>query len=52
MLDEAGAIAHLTHAENKDEYGAVDDEKFPIVDEHTVAMVISEWAAIPLGKLE
>jgi ATP-dependent Clp protease ATP-binding subunit ClpC len=52
LLDEAGSIASLTHAaENKDDYGE-DDENFPIVDEHTVAMVISEWAAIPLGKLE
>jgi ATP-dependent Clp protease ATP-binding subunit ClpC len=51
LLDEAGAIAHLTHAaENEDDYG--DDDNFPIVDEHTISMVISEWAAIPLGKLE
>jgi ATP-dependent Clp protease ATP-binding subunit ClpC len=53
LLDEAGSIASLAHAaENEDEDDYDDDENFPIVDEHTVAMVISEWAAIPLGKLE
>ena len=32
-----------------------DDEEegnAPVVDEHTIATVISEWASIPLGKLE
>jgi ATP-dependent Clp protease ATP-binding subunit ClpC len=44
-MDEAGAIAHLNGAlENSDEP--------PMVDEHTIAEVISEWANIPLGKLE
>lgn len=49
MLDEAGAITHLNHASmNEDD----DEHNFPVVDEHTIAMVISEWASIPLGKLE
>lgn len=52
MLDEAGAITHLDEytdgVENIDE----DDENMPIVTEHTIAEVISEWASIPLGKLE
>jgi ATP-dependent Clp protease ATP-binding subunit ClpA len=43
-LDEAGAIAHLN--------SSGDEEEPPIVDEHTVAEVISDWAKIPLGKLE
>lgn len=29
-----------------------DEEEPPVVDEHTVAEVISDWAKIPLGKLE
>lgn len=49
LLDEAGAIAHLNeYSEGTDD----EDENIPIVDEHTVATVISEWASIPLGKLE
>ena len=28
------------------------DEVQPVVDEHTIATVVSEWAGIPLGKLE
>eukprot|EP00980_Cylindrotheca_fusiformis_P001412 scaffold345_cov134-Cylindrotheca_fusiformis.AAC.23 len=49
LLDEAGAITHLTEylAETED-----NEENIPVVDEHTIAMVISEWASIPLGKLE
>ena len=53
LLDEAGAITHLekrmslTDGEDFD-----DDEDYPEVDEHIVAKVISEWASIPLGKLE
>jgi ATP-dependent Clp protease ATP-binding subunit ClpA len=43
-LDEAGAIAQLN--------SSGDEEEPPIVDEHTVAEVISDWASIPLGKLE
>jgi ATP-dependent Clp protease ATP-binding subunit ClpC len=50
-MDEAGAIAHLeTYSGYEDD---LDDEKnLPLVDEHTVAKVVSEWASIPLGKLE
>ena len=54
LLDEAGAIANLEFSkslpDNSDEYDH--EENYPEVDEHTVAMVISEWASIPLGKLE
>jgi ATP-dependent Clp protease ATP-binding subunit ClpC len=53
-MDEAGAIAHLesyTEVLSNDDFD--DDEgTVPIVDEHMVATVISEWASIPLGKLE
>jgi ATP-dependent Clp protease ATP-binding subunit ClpC len=59
LMDEAGAIAHLDHysdgrpSEAKDDsYDDDDDSSLPIVDEHVVASVISEWASIPLGKLE
>jgi ATP-dependent Clp protease ATP-binding subunit ClpC len=49
LLDEAGAIAHLNeYSEGIDG----EDDHIPVVDENTVAMVISEWASIPLGKLE
>jgi ATP-dependent Clp protease ATP-binding subunit ClpA len=44
LLDESGAIAHLERVE--------DDDECPIVTEHTVASIISEWSGIPLGKLE
>jgi ATP-dependent Clp protease ATP-binding subunit ClpC len=43
LLDEAGAIAHLEEP---------DEDVTPEVTEHTVAMVISEWSGIPMGKLE
>ena len=49
LLDEAGAIAHLDETDGYDEE---DEENLPVVDEHTVANVISEWASIPIGKLE
>jgi len=53
LLDEAGAITHLekrnSPADNMD-YN--DEEDYPEVDEHVVANVISEWASIPLGKIE
>lgn len=54
LMDEAGAIAHLskfsltTNAEG--DYN--DDNDVPLVDEQTVTEIISEWASIPLGKLE
>ncbi len=53
-MDEAGAIAHLASYPGVGD-GATDDdeeENIPIVDEHTIATVVSEWASIPLGKLE
>lgn len=58
LMDEAGAIAHLEHysegpSEGSDDYDEDDDNSpVPIVDEHVVASVISDWASIPLGKLE
>jgi ATP-dependent Clp protease ATP-binding subunit ClpC len=53
LLDEAGAIAHLERSMSMTEDDDYDDEEnYPLVDEHTVAAVISEWASIPLGKLE
>ena len=53
-MDEAGAIAHLESYSEVVSNDDMDDEErtVPIVDEHTVATVISEWASIPLGKLE
>ena len=44
-MDEAGALAHLGVAHT-------DDFEPPVVTEHSVAEVISEWTSIPLGKLE
>lgn len=44
ILDEAGALVQL----DKD----FDDETTPVVTEHTIAEVVSEWSGIPLGKLE
>jgi ATP-dependent Clp protease ATP-binding subunit ClpA len=56
-MDEAGALAQLTRAfstmgtDTTDE-DEDDETNFPVVTEHTVAEVISEWTSIPLGKLE
>jgi len=50
LVDEAGAIAHLKKSQSNEDYD--DEESYPEVDEHTIAMVISDWASIPLGKLE
>mmetsp|Transcript_26920 Transcript_26920/g.30604 ORF Transcript_26920/g.30604 Transcript_26920/m.30604 type:complete len:944 (-) Transcript_26920:40-2871(-) len=56
LMDEAGAIAHLerysltAYDENYDDED--NEEELPVVDENTVTKVISEWASIPLGKLE
>lgn len=53
LMDEAGAIAHLEKSMSMTDEDSYDDEEnYPEVDEHTVAQVISEWASIPLGKLE
>ena len=61
LMDEAGAIAHLqgysegvqqTNSDLDDDDDDDDKSSYPIVDEHTVATVVSEWASIPLGKLE
>lgn len=60
LMDEAGAIAHLerysndaAYADENDDDEDGDSEKdLPVVDEHTITQVISDWASIPLGKLE
>ena len=53
LLDEAGAIASLGNPVGVTVLDDDDDKSnYPIVDEHTVAEVVSEWANIPLGKLE
>ena len=52
LLDEAGAITHLEEYIDGVEAVEEDGENFPVVTEHTIAQVVSEWAAIPLGKLE
>ena len=63
LMDEAGAITHLSNykvsanvksAVNDDDSDSDEDSEkdIPIVDEQTVTEVISEWASIPLGKLE
>lgn len=55
LLDEAGAIVMMENIGNMDDIalvdGVPDTSKF-IVDEQTVASVISEWSNIPIGKLE
>jgi ATP-dependent Clp protease ATP-binding subunit ClpC len=53
-MDEAGAIAHLEGYPRFNDDVEVDEEEdlLPTVDEHTVAKVVSEWASIPIGKLE
>eukprot|EP00531_Pseudo-nitzschia_arenysensis_P001068 CAMPEP_0116156634 /NCGR_PEP_ID=MMETSP0329-20121206/22934_1 /TAXON_ID=697910 /ORGANISM="Pseudo-nitzschia arenysensis, Strain B593" /LENGTH=897 /DNA_ID=CAMNT_0003653725 /DNA_START=112 /DNA_END=2805 /DNA_ORIENTATION=+ len=56
LMDEAGAIAHLSSfsATTSDDSDSDESEggNVPIVDEQTVTEIISEWASIPLGKLE
>ena len=57
LMDEAGAIAHLASystATNSDRNDIDEDseDNLPIVDEQTVTKVISEWASIPLGRLQ
>lgn len=51
MLDEAGALVQMNGNLVGDEYNGQDGNA-PVVDEHVIASVISEWASIPLGKLE
>mmetsp|Transcript_9453 Transcript_9453/g.23208 ORF Transcript_9453/g.23208 Transcript_9453/m.23208 type:complete len:932 (-) Transcript_9453:727-3522(-) len=58
LMDEAGAIAHLSsysvsnNVKISNDSTKNDEEKLPVVDEQTITMIISEWASIPLGKLE
>ena len=50
LMDEAGALVQLEFAEKGKTDNMVDGK--PVVDEHIVAEVISEWSGIPIGKLE
>ena len=52
LMDEAGAIAHLSSYSETMNVEGSEDESVPIVDEQVVTEIISEWASIPLGKLE
>jgi ATP-dependent Clp protease ATP-binding subunit ClpC len=54
LLDEAGALVHMKSVTNMndDDDDDDDDSETPQVTEHDVASVLSEWASIPLGKLE
>jgi ATP-dependent Clp protease ATP-binding subunit ClpC len=53
LLDEAGAITNLEKGMSlTDDEDCSDEEDYPEVDEHIIAKVISDWASIPLGKLE
>jgi ATP-dependent Clp protease ATP-binding subunit ClpC len=49
LLDEAGALVHMKSVTNTNDD---EDSETPQVTEHDVASVLSEWASIPLGKLE
>lgn len=51
-MDEAGAVAHLASPQGSTKGFEEENDNAPVVDEHTVAAVVSEWASIPLGKLE
>ena len=46
LLDEAGAVAHLRASMTSE----TTDE--PVVTEHTIAEIISDWSNIPVGKIE
>ena len=52
LMDEAGAIAHLSSYSETMNVEGSEGENVPIVDEQIVTEIISEWASIPLGKLE
>jgi len=62
LMDEAGAITHLSSysvttnvksdTANDNDLNDNEEKILPIVDEQTVTEIISEWASIPLGKLE
>jgi len=55
LMDEAGAIANLNSFSvtgSSDTDAESEGGNVPIVDEQTVTEIISEWASIPLGKLE
>jgi ATP-dependent Clp protease ATP-binding subunit ClpA len=45
LLDEAGAFVQL-------DFGEMGGIEIPVVTEHTVAEVVSEWTRIPIGQLE
>lgn len=58
LIDEAGAIAQLEYREKLEEKNDDDDDDDEysnvkvVVDEHTVASIVSEWSGVPIGKLE
>jgi len=58
LMDEAGAIAHLSsysvtaNVNTANDSTSSDEKNLPIVEEQTITEIISEWASIPLGKLE
>jgi ATP-dependent Clp protease ATP-binding subunit ClpC len=56
LLDEAGALTQLEYLDSQEELNDHDDgeteKSLPIVTEHTVAEVMSEWSGIPIGKIE
>ena len=51
LLDEAGALVHMEYSFDTGVTNNA-DEDLPMVTEHTIADVISEWSNIPIGKLE
>lgn len=50
LLDEAGALCCLDNCMVSED--GVSSEEVPVVTEHTIAEIISQWSGIPLGKLE
>jgi len=46
VLDEAGAVVHLENAYRDP------DSDIPVVTESTMARIISDWANVPVGKME
>lgn len=52
LLDEAGALVQMDSAMSNQPDDDDHVPKTPLVTEHSVAQVLSEWTSIPLGKLE
>lgn len=51
LMDEAGALAQLEFLESG-QIEEVENRPVPVVTDHVVMEVISEWSGIPMGKLE